>query len=317
MRALVTGGAGFIGSNLVRGLLERGEEVRVLDNFSTGKRENLAGILAEAELVEGDLRRPDQVRAATRGVELVFHHGARPSVPLSLRDPVTTSSVNVEGTRNVLAAARGEDVRRVVLASSSSIYGNSGALPRCESDRPDLLSPYASSKLLAERLAVEAGASGSPDTVMLRYFNVFGPNQDHLSPYAAVIPRFICALAAGEPVPVHGDGAQLRDFTYVADVVDANLLAAEAAGVNGEVLNVAGGRPLTINALAQLIGEVLDRPVERRHLPVRPAEVRDSWADIEKAGRLLGYRPRVTLEHGVRATAHALLGEAVGAAGAR
>ncbi|MEK6278394.1 MAG: NAD-dependent epimerase/dehydratase family protein [Actinomycetota bacterium] len=307
MKVLVTGGAGFIGSNLVGRLLERGDEVRVFDNFSTGRRANLAGLESQLEIVEGDLRRFEQIRAATRGVELVFHQGARPSVPLSLRDPRTTSSVNVLGTRNLLLAARDESVKRIVLASSSSIYGNSGGLPRRESDRPAPISPYAVSKLVAELQGVGFSRMYSLETVMLRYFNVFGPNQEHWSPYAAVIPRFISTLASGDPVPIHGDGTQLRDFTYVTDVVEANLLASEAAGVSGEVVNVAGGRPETINALADGIGDILDRTVERQYLPARPGEVRDSWADIGKARRLLRYEPRVPLEEGLRLAANALL----------
>lgn len=307
MKVLVTGGAGFIGSNLVSRLLERGDEVRVFDNFSTGRRANLAGLESELEIVEGDLRRFEQIQAATRGVELVFHQGARPSVPLSIQDPLTTSSVNVGGTRNMLLAARDENVRRVVLASSSSVYGNSGALPRTESARPAPISPYAVSKLVAEFYGVGFSCMYSLETVALRYFNAFGPNQESRSPYAAVIPRFISALAAGDPVPIHGDGTQLRDFTYVTDVVEANVLASEAPGVSGAVVNVAAGRYQDINTLAEAIGDILDRSVEKRYLPARPGEVRDSWADIELARRLLGYEPRVPLEEGLRLAANALL----------
>src|SRR5205814_6018359 len=263
MKVLVTGGAGFIGSNLVRGLLERGDDVRVLDNFSTGRRENLADVENDVELVEGELRSYERVHAATRGVEVVFHQGALPSVPRSVQDPLTTSAVNVEGTLNVLLAARDEDIRRVVVASSSSVYGNSGSLPRVESQAPDPIAPYAVAKLAAERYCVSFASVYPLETVVLRYFNVFGPNQDPTSQYAAVVPRFITGIAEGRQIPVYGDGEQRRDFTYVANVVDANLRAASAEGVNGAVFNVATGRPTTVNELAEKIGGVLGQPVRR------------------------------------------------------
>lgn len=234
-KVLVTGGAGFIGSNLVRVLLERGDTVRVLDNFSTGSRTNLADVANDIEVVEGELRSYERVHAAVRGVEVVFHQGALPSVPRSIHDPLTTSAVNVEGTLNVLLAARDESVRRIVFASSSSVYGDSGSLPRVESAFPDPISPYAISKLAAERYCVGFSRIYPIETVALRYFNVFGPNQDPASQYAAVVPRFISALRDGQPVPIYGDGTQSRDFTYVADVVTAHLLAADVERVNGTV----------------------------------------------------------------------------------
>jgi UDP-glucose 4-epimerase len=309
-RVLVTGGAGFIGSNLVRRLLELGDEVRVLDNFSTGGRPNLAEIADEIEVVEGELRSYERVHNATRGVELVFHQGALPSVPRSVQDPLTTGAVNVEGTLNVLLAARDEDVRRVVFASSSSVYGNSGTLPRTETQFPDPISPYAVSKLAAERYCVSFSRVYELETVVLRYFNVFGPRQDPTSQYAAVVPRFIAAIDAGEPVPVYGDGEQSRDFTYVDNVVEANVRAAEAEGVSGSVLNVATGRQLTVNQLADSIGEVLGKPVEREYLPPRAGDVRDSWADVGEAQRLLGWEPHVALEDGLRLAAEAFLARA-------
>jgi len=303
VKALVTGGSGFIGSNLVRALLERGHEVRVLDNFSTGYRANLAGVEADVELVEGELRSYERVHNAVRGVEVVFHQGALPSVPRSVQDPLTTGAVNVEGTLNVLLAARDEGVRRVVFASSSSVYGNTGTLPRVESAAVDPIAPYAVAKLAAERYCVSFSRVYAIETLALRYFNVFGPRQDPTSQYAAVVPRFIQAIAGGNPVTIFGDGTQSRDFTYVANVVQANMLAAEAEGVNGAVLNIATGSPVTVNDLAATIGRLLDRPVEIRYLPARAGDVSHSWADFGEAKRLLGYEPSVGIEEGLALTA--------------
>ena len=232
-RVLVTGGAGFIGSNLVAALLERGDEVRVLDNFSTGSRANLGALGREVEVVEGDLRSYERVHTAVRGTEVVFHQGALGSVPRSVQDPLTSTAVNVEGTLNVLLAARDEGIRRVVAASSSSVYGDGGTFPRVETQAPNPISPYAVAKLAAERFCVSFTRVYGIETVALRYFNVFGPRQDPSSQYAAVVPRFIRLVADGEPVTVHGDGEQSRDFTYVENVVRANLLAADSAGRGG------------------------------------------------------------------------------------
>src|SRR2546423_511976 len=275
MKVLVTGGAGFIGSNLVRALAERGDDVRVLDNFSTGNRANLAELANEVEIVEGELRSYERVHAATRGIEVVFHQAALPSVPRSVQDPLTTSAVNVDGTMNVLLAARDEGVRRVVCASSSSIYGNSGTLPRVERANPDPISPYGVSKLAAERYCVSFSRVYPLETVALRYFNVFGPNQDPTSQYAAVVPRFITAIADGRTVAIYGNGEQRRDFTYVENVVEANVLAAETAGVSGAVLNIATGRATSVNELAETIGALLGRAVERDDQPERTGDVRD------------------------------------------
>jgi len=307
MKVLVTGGGGFIGSNLVRALVERGDNVRVLDNFSTGIRANLADLLGDVELVEGELRSYERVHAATRGVEVVFHEGALPSVPRSVHDPLTTSAVNVEGTLNVLLAARDEGIRRVVFASSSSVYGSSGELPRVETANPDPISPYGVSKLAAERFCVSFSRVYPLETVALRYFNVFGPNQDPTSQYAAVVPRFITAIAEGRAVAVYGDGEQRRDFTYVANVLEANFLAAEADGVSGAILNVATGRSTTVNELAETIGSLLGRPVEREEHPERAGDIRDSWADITRARELLGWEPRIGLEEGLRLAAEFFL----------
>ena len=311
MKVLVTGGGGFIGSNLARALVQRGDDVRILDNFSTGNRTNLAELTNEVEVVEGELRSYERVHAATRGVEVVFHQGALPSVPRSVQDPLTTGAVNVEGTLNVLLAARDEGVRRIVFASSSSVYGNSGDLPRIESSNPDPISPYGVSKLAAERYCVSFSRVYALETVALRYFNVFGPNQDPTSQYSAVIPRFLTAIAAGRPVSIYGDGGQRRDFTYVDNVVDANLLAAEAKEANGAVLNIATGRATSVNQLADVIGTLLERSVEREQHPARAGDVRDSWADIARAGEVLGWEPRVSLEAGLQRAAEDFLSRSV------
>jgi len=301
MRALVTGGAGFIGSNLVRGLLERGDEVRVLDNFSTGNRTNLAGL--EVEIVEGELRSYERVHNAVRGVEVVFHLGALGSVPRSVQDPLTSSAVNVEGTLNVLLAARDEGIRRVVFSSSSSVYGTHTDLPVVETAACDPISPYGVAKLAAERYCVSfSRVYESFETVVLRYFNVFGPRQSPFSQYAAMVPLFITAIAASKPVTVYGDGEQSRDFTYVANVVDATLRAAHASGASGRIFNVAAGSTASVNAVAEAIGRILDKPVQRNFAPPRPGDIRDSWADVSAARDILGYTPSVDLEQGLRRT---------------
>jgi UDP-glucose 4-epimerase len=307
LKALVTGGGGFIGSNLVRALLARGDEVSVLDNFSTGSRANLAGLEHDVQLVEGDLRSYERVHAAIRGVEVVFHQGALPSVPRSVQDPLTTTAVNIEGTLNVLLAARDESVRRIVNASSSSVYGNTGTLPRVETQAPDPISPYAVAKLAAERFCTSFSRVYGMEIVSLRYFNVFGPRQDPTSQYAAVVPRFIRAIADGEPVTIYGDGEQSRDFTFVDNVVSANLLAADAPEVGGEILNVATGGSVTVNALADAIGALLGKSVEKAYEPAREADVHASWADVDAAERLLGYRPQVDFADGLRRTSGYLL----------
>jgi len=306
VKVLVTGGAGFIGSNLVRALLERGDDVRVLDNFSTGLRTNIDGL--DVEVVEGELRSYERVHNAVRGTEVVFHLGALGSVPRSVQDPLTSGAVNVEGTLNVMLAARDEGIRRAVFASSSSIYGNQPELPLQETMAPDPISPYGVAKLAAERYCVSfSRVYHSFETVVLRYFNVFGPRQDPNSQYAAVVPLFITAIAAGEPVTIFDDGEQSRDFTYVDNVVAANLLAADAEGASGRIFNVSAGASVTVNRLAETIGRLLDQPVERRFLPPRPGDLRDSWADVGEARRMLGFEPRVELEEGLRRTAAFLL----------
>ena len=300
-RALVTGGAGFIGSNLVRGLLERGDDVRVLDNFSTGNRVNLAGL--DVEIVEGELRSYERVHNAVRGREVVYHLGALGSVPRSVQDPLTSSAVNVEGTLNVLLAARDEGVRRVVFASSSSVYGAQTRLPVDESLPTDPISPYGVAKLAAERYCVSfSRVYESFETVVLRYFNVFGPRQSPFSQYAAMVPLFITAIAAGEQVTIFGDGEQSRDFTYVANVVDATVRAADAQGANGRIFNVAAGSPASVNDVAAAIARIVGKPVEQTYAPPRPGDIRNSWADVSAACEILGYTPLVGLEEGLQRT---------------
>lgn len=300
-KVLVTGGAGFIGSNLVRALLDRGDDVRVLDNFSTGNRANLEGL--DVEVVEGELRSYERVHNAVRGVELVFHLGALGSVPRSVQDPLTSTAVNVEGTLNVLLAARDEGVRRVVYSSSSSVYGTRRDLPVTEDLAPDPISPYGVAKLAAERYCVSfSRVYESFETVVVRYFNVFGPRQSPHSQYAAVIPLFIEAIATGRPIDVYGDGEQRRDFTYVDNVVDGTIRAGDAVGASGRILNVAASAPATVNHVADLIGSILGVEVTREHRPPRAGDIRDSWADVSAARELLGWEPSVGLEEGLRRT---------------
>jgi UDP-glucose 4-epimerase len=308
-KVLVTGGGGFIGSNLVRGLLAHGDDVRVLDNFATGSRTNLDEVADDVEVVEGELRSYERVHNAVRGVEVVFHLGALGSVPRSVQDPLTTSAVNVEGTLNVLLAARDEGIRRVVFASSSSVYGSAIELPARENGPVDPISPYGVAKLAAERYCVSfSRVYHSFETVVLRYFNVFGPRQNPHSQYAAVVPLFITAIARGEPVTIFGDGGQSRDFTYVDNVVEANLRAADADGANGRIFNVAAGSPASVDTLAETISALLGKPVEKRYEPPRPGDLRDSYAEIEAAREVLGWKPTIGFEDGLRRTAETLLG---------
>jgi UDP-glucose 4-epimerase len=293
----------------VRALLERGDAVRVLDNFATGNRANLLGLEEDVEVVEGELRSYERVHNAVRGVELVFHQGALPSVPRSVQDPLTTSAVTIEGTLNVLLAARDEGVRRVVFSSSSSVYGTRRDLPVTEGTPPDPISPYGVAKLAAERYCVSfSRVYESFETVVLRYFNVFGPWQNPFSQYAAVVPLFITSIADGAPVTIFGDGGQSRDFTYVDNVVDANLRAADAEGANGRILNVAAGSPKTVNDLADTVSRLLAKPVEKRYAPPRAGDLRDSYAEIAMAREVLGWEPTVAFEDGLRRTAERLLG---------
>jgi nucleoside-diphosphate-sugar epimerase len=311
VRILVTGGAGFIGSHLVERLLGDGHDVRILDSFATGRRDNIA-LLDGAELVEGDVRSYERAHTAVRGCDLVLHQAALPSVPRSIQDPLTSAAVNTTGTLNVLLAARDAGVRRVVFASSSSVYGASQALPKVETMPTAPISPYAVSKLAAEGYCRAFSEVYDLECVALRYFNVFGPRQDPNSQYAAVIPRFITAVRDGRRPTVFGDGTHSRDFTYIDNVVDANLLALTADGAAGEVFNVACGERYTLNELLATVGEAVGEAVDAEHLPNRPGDVAHSQADIAKARRILGFEPRIGFVDGVRRTVESLLAERSG-----
>jgi UDP-glucose 4-epimerase len=298
----VTGGGGFIGSHLVNKLVSLGHEVRTLDNFSTGHRSNLDEVAEEIEIVEGDIQSYERASHAARGCDLVFHQAALPSVPRSVQDPLTSTASNVTGTINVLLAARDAGVRRVVYASSSSVYGANPTLPKHE-EMPTLpISPYAVAKLAGEGYCRAFGEVYGLETVAIRYFNVFGPRQDPRSQYAAVIPNFISALLSGHRPTIYGDGEQSRDFTYVENVVTANVLAAEAAGVAGRVYNVACGERVTLNELYAELGELVGSAVEPIYAPPRMGDVRHSLADISAARRDLGYEPAISLREGLAQT---------------
>lgn len=303
---LVTGGAGFIGSNIVKALLYRGDTVRVLDNFSTGKRENLnfAGtppdLLNNLETVQGDIADLDICHHAMEGIQYVLHQAAIPSVPRSIDLPLESNRANVDGTLNLLVAARDAGVKRLVFASSSAVYGNAPGFPRTETIHPAPLSPYAVQKLTAEHYLRIFYELYGLETVSLRYFNVFGPHQDPDSEYAAVIPRFIKAFVTGTPPTVYGDGEQSRDFTYVDNVVYGNLLAVEAKDAPGRIMNLACGGQLTLNQLLILLRQITGSDVEAVHTDPRPGDVRHSWADITLSEQVLNYETRVPLDEGLR-----------------
>jgi len=300
---LVTGGAGFIGAHLVESLVEAGARVRVLDDLSTGRRENLAALGDRVELTVGDIRDLGCCRQACEGASYVFHHAALGSVPRSMEDPATTLSINVAGTANVFSAARDAGVVRLVYASSSAVYGDTERLPKREGEEGVALSPYALSKVMNEELADVFGRCFRLPAIGLRYFNVYGPRQDPAGPYAAVVPRFVAACLAGSPPVIHGDGQQSRDFTFVGDAVRANLLAAGApASACGGVYNVAAGERVTVLELARQVQTLVGSSLAPRHEPPRPGDVRHSLASTVRAWEKLRFRAAVSLAKGLATT---------------
>jgi UDP-N-acetylglucosamine/UDP-N-acetyl-alpha-D-glucosaminouronate 4-epimerase len=298
---LVTGGAGFIGSHLVEELVRRGERVRIVDNLSTGKRQNIAH-LASVEFVEGDLADHEVARHTVRGVDYVLHQAAIPSVPRSVQDPITSNRANIDSSLNILVAARDAGVKRIVYAGSSSAYGDTPTLPKVETMATAPLSPYALQKLVGEQYCQMFTRLYGLETVSIRYFNVFGQRQDPSSPYSGVISLFISALCDGRQPTIFGDGEQTRDFTYVANVVDGVLRACTAEGASGEVINVATGGRISLNTLFETIRTLVAAKVEPIYAAPRPGDVKDSQADISKARRILGYEPIVGFEEGLAKT---------------
>jgi nucleoside-diphosphate-sugar epimerase len=305
---VITGGAGFIGSHLVGAFLREGAVVRVLDNLATGHRDNLTQVVeasgqqARFTFVEGDITDRKLVHEAVKGADYVLHQAALPSVQRSVEDPLTSNMVNVEGTLNVLLAARDAGVKRVVNASSSSVYGDAAQLPKIETMPASPQSPYAVSKLAAEAYCQAFTRVYKLETVSLRYFNVFGPRQDPLSPYAAVVPRFIEALLLRKRATIYGDGQQSRDFTYIDNVVQANMLAIDAAGIAGEAFNIACGENVSLQTVLQVLTDLSGQPMDPEYHAPRAGDVRHSLADISKAERMLGYRPTIPFREGLRRT---------------
>ncbi len=303
MKVLVTGGAGFIGSHLVEALIRRGAKVRVLDNLSSGQRRNLESVRGKVQFIRGDVRDPKALKKAIAGVEVIFHQAALRSVPKSVNRPLEYHEVNTTGTLLLLLEALRQKVRRVVYASSSSVYGDKTPLPQRETLAPAPQSPYAASKLAAELHAVMFTRLHGLQTVGLRYFNVYGPRQSLENQYAVVVPKFITSLLKGIAPPIHGDGLQTRDFTYVENVVQANLKAAAAAqAAAGQVFNIASGSRHSVRELAKILSQQTGRPIQPAFIKERPGDVRHTWADISKARRLLGYKVTVPFEEGLART---------------
>jgi len=300
MTYLVTGGAGFIGSHIVERLVRQNHRVRVLDNFITGRPENLAPFEGRIELIIGDMADLEVCRRSCEGVDTVFHVGALPSVPKSVADPLTSHRCNVEATFNILVASRDAHVRRVIYSASSSAYGETPTLPKIESILPSPLSPYAVQKLAGEYYCAAFSRCYDLQTISLRYFNVFGPRQDPTSQYAAAIPAFVTAILADRAPVVYGDGEQTRDFTYIENVVHANLLAAQAPEVRGEAVNIACGERISVNAIIKSINTLLGKNVKPAYVDPRPGDIRHSWADITLASRLIGYRPLIAFSDGLQ-----------------
>lgn len=301
-RVLITGGAGFIGSNLVQTMVRTDAKIRVLDNLSTGKKENIVGCIKELEFIEGDIRDRNILKKSLQGVDIIFHLAALSSVPRSIADPFSTDQVNSQATLMLLIEARDCGVKRVVYGSSSSIYGDSPVLPKEESMSPEPKSPYALSKYAGERYCQLFYSLYGMETVALRYFNVFGPKQDPFSQYAAVIPKFIVNILEKKNLTIYGNGEQTRDFTYVDNVIKANLLAAETESAPGEVINIACGNRVTVLELSDFLMEAMGIKVERGFVDPQPGEVKHSQASIDKAMSLLGYKPCIDLWEGLRRT---------------
>lgn len=299
---LVTGGAGFIGSNIVEELVRRGERVRVLDSFITGKIENLAPFAGKIELIRGDIRDKKDVKRALKNIDFVIHQAALRSVARSVEDPFMTNDINVTGTLNLLVAAKEAKIKRLVYASSSSAYGNAKKFPQKETDLPSPISPYGVAKLAAENYCVTFSKTFGLETVSLRYFNVFGPRQNPESKYSAVIPMFISQMLKGKRPVIDWDGKQSRDFTYVKNVVNANLNACTARGVSGEVFNVACGSNTSIYEIVECINNILRTDIEPKYAPKRPGDVRKTYADISKMKKMLGINRIITFEEGLRHT---------------
>src|SRR5881275_1509100 len=299
---LITGVAGFIGSSLARGVLAQGDQVRGIDNLSTGKRENVAEILGKIDFREADLLDLDAVREACKGVDYVFHEAAIPSVPKSVLDPLGSNQANVDGTVNVLIAARDAKVKRVVYAASSSAYGDTPTLPKHEGMSPNPISPYAVAKLASEHYMISFWRCYRLETVSLRYFNIFGPRQDPSSPYSGVLAKFCTAFLDDEQPVVFGDGEQTRDFTFVDNAVYANLLACEAPNVAGKVCNVGCGVRISLNEVLAALRKISGKALQAKYEPPREGDIRDSQADISRARKFLGYEPQVGFEQGLQIT---------------
>ena len=301
-RYLVTGGAGFIGSNIVRKLIDKGEKVKVLDNFNTGKRENLQDLMNDIEIIEGDFTCVQTVLGAVKDVDVIFHQGAIPSVPRSILDPIKTNHANINGTLNLLHAAVEEDVNRFIFASSSAAYGFNKTLPKQENMPGNPMSPYAVSKYAGEHYCKVFHHLYGLETISLRYFNVFGSRQDPHSKYAAVIPSFTQSILNDESPLIYGDGTQSRDFTYIDNVVSANLLAAEASKLQGEVINVGSGSRIVLNELVKYINTILGKNLPATYTRARQGDVKHSQADIGLAEQLIGYRPSISFHEGLTNT---------------
>lgn len=302
MRYLVTGGAGFIGSNIVDELIRRGHEVVVLDDLSTGKEANLAAVRQKIDFRTGSITNLDTLKSACQGTDYVIHLAARTSVPKSVKDPLESNHVNIDGTLNVLVAARDAKVKRFVFAASSSAYGETPTLPKIESMQPAPISPYGVTKYVGELYAQVFGRVYGLENACIRYFNVFGPRQDPTSQYSGVLSRFMLAVIKGERPVIYGDGEQTRDFTYVANVVDETLRACEAKSASGMVFNGGTGARITLNEVLKLLGKITGRQIQARYDPPRNGDIRDSQADISLARKVLGYEPLVYFEEGLKRT---------------